>query len=257
LKQLSVTSAVIDGEIVAVDPKGRPSFQLLQNIQRASRGNSRPPLFYYAFDLLNVDGRDTRQLPLRERKALLQTLVQPVGDPIRFSASLEGDPRRLLAQVKRHGLEGIIAKDPESTYEAGHRSSRWLKIKTGQRQEFVIGGYTPPEGARKYFGAIAVGYFQRGQLRYASKVGTGFDSTNLEELYRQFRSLESSRYPFVDLPASARGQFHWLKPQLVCEVKFAEWTHDGRLRQPVFLGLRTDKKPSEIVREKPERVGKR
>jgi bifunctional non-homologous end joining protein LigD len=258
VKRVPVKRAVLDGEICALDAEGRPSFQLLQ---RHEHGEERPPVCYYVFDLLNLDGRDTRALPLADRKALIEPLAAAAGEPVWFSANIEGDPKKLLAEVERRGLEGLIGKRRDSKYEAGRRSGAWIKIKAGREQEFVIAGYTQPQGTRKYFGAILIGFHENGRLVFAGKVGTGFDAKDLGALHARFKKLEQKQCPFADLPAKKGGKWlagitpaqmkriTWLKPKLVCHVRFAEWTADGKLRAPVYLGLREDKDPREVVRE--------
>jgi len=163
--------------------------------------------------------------------------------------------------VKRRGLEGIIGKQRNSVYEPGRRSGAWIKLKCVNEQEFVIGGYTPPQGARKHFGAVLVGYYENKKLVFAGKVGTGFTAKSLAALHKEFRAEERADCPFVDLPSKQNGQWvqgitpsmmrkmHWVNPVFVCEIKFAEWTRDGKLRAPVFLGLREDKRPGDVVRE--------
>jgi len=249
---------VIDGEIVALDDKGRSSFQLLQ---RAELEGKDAPLVFYVFDLLQLNGRNTMSLPLVQRKELLARLLPSSGDAIRFSGELGGNPRQLLAEIKRHGLEGIIGKQRDSIYEPGRRSGSWIKLKCVNEQEFVIGGYTPPAGARKYFGALLVGYYERSRLLFAGKVGTGFDTKTLALLYKKLREEERDSCPFADLPSKQGGEwvqgitpgemrkYTWVNPKFVCQIKFAEWTRDLKLRQPVFLGLREDKNPREVVRE--------
>ena len=162
------------------------------------------------------------------------------------------------------GIEGLIGKRPDSPYEPGRRSGAWIKLKFHHQQEFVIGGYTDPEGTRQAFGALIVGYYDGGRLMAAGRVGTGFDSTLLKSLQERFRKASAKNCPFANIPVRERGRWgqgitpaemkkcHWLKPKLVCQVKFAEWTRDGRLRQPVFLGLRADKRAAEVVRETPD-----
>jgi bifunctional non-homologous end joining protein LigD len=191
----------------------------------------------------------------------LKQLCAGVGDPIRYSGNIGGDAKALLAEVNRRGLEGIIGKQRNSIYEPGRRSAAWIKLKCVSEQEFVIGGYTPPQGSRKHFGAILVGYYKDKKLVFAGKVGTGFTAKSLSMLHKKFRAQERSDCPFVDLPSKLNGQWvqgitpsmmrkmHWLNPVFVCEIKFAEWTRDGKLRAPVFLGLREDKKPSDVIRE--------
>lgn len=254
LSRLPATRLVVDGEIVVLDATGRSSFQALQNLKRSHA--QRPPVFYYVFDLLHLDGRDLTSLPLVERKAALETLLQGSDPPLRFSPALEAAPAKVWREIRRLGLEGVIAKRRDSRYEPGRRSGAWRKIKTHNEQEFVIGGYTPPQGSRKHFGALLVGYHERGKLRFASKVGTGFDSATLRSLAELFQSHRTSACPFAGLragegvTATEMKRCVWLKPALVCQVRFLEWTRDRILRQPVFLGLREDKPAGEIVRER-------
>jgi bifunctional non-homologous end joining protein LigD len=249
---------VIDGEIVALDGEGRSSFQLLQ---RAELEGKDAPLVFYVFDLLQLNGRNTMSLPLVQRKEFLARLLPSSSDAIRFSGELGGNPRQLLAEIKRHGLEGIIGKQRDSRYEPGRRSGSWIKLKCVNEQEFVIGGYTPPAGARKYFGALLVGYYDKNRLLFAGKVGTGFDTKTLALLYKKLREEKRDSCPFADLPSKQAGEwvqgitpgemrkYTWVNPKFVCQIKFAEWTRDLKLRQPVFLGLREDKNPREVVRE--------
>jgi bifunctional non-homologous end joining protein LigD len=255
---LTARECVIDGEVVALDEEGRSSFQLLQAREMEGR---KSPVYFYAFDLLQLDGKSLLSLPLDARKNVLEKLCAGAGDPIRYSGAIGGDAQRLLEEVKRHGLEGIIGKQRNSVYEPGRRSGGWIKLKCVQEQEFVIGGYTPPQGARKHFGAILVGYYENKKLVFAGKVGTGFTAKSLSMLYKKFQKEGRDDCPFVDLPSKQNGQWvqditpsmmrkmRWVNPVLVCEIKFAEWTRDKKLRAPVFLGLREDKKPSEVFRE--------
>jgi bifunctional non-homologous end joining protein LigD len=255
--RLSCKSAVLDGEAIVLDEQGRSSFQLLQSLNMP--GERAGPVFYYAFDLLQLDGKDLRGLPLEQRKKILARLLQKSPEPIRISSPLEGAAGAIFKGVKELGLEGVIAKRRDSKYESGARSSNWLKIKTVQQQEFVIGGYSEPEGARAYFGAILVGYYSGGKLLFASKVGTGFDFRMLKMLFEKFRALSRERCPFANLTEPRRGRggltagemrkCKWIEPGLVCEIRFAEWTRDGHLRQPVFLGLRQDKPARDVKRE--------
>lgn len=261
LAGISAEEAVIDGEIVALDPKGRSSFQLLQAYDL---GEERPPIYYYVFDLLSLNGKDLRNQPLFDRKELLEKVVKNVSEVIRFSASLEGPPEKLLEQARRLGLEGLMAKRKDSVYEPGRRSGAWIKLKLHREQEFVIGGYTPPQGSRQHFGSLLVGYYDKKGLYFAGKVGTGFDKKLLKALHAQLESISIPECPFYNLPEKKGSRYspgltvaemrrcHWVKPALVCQVKYSEWTRDGKLRQPVFLGLRQDKPASEVVRETPE-----
>ncbi|MBA3962807.1 MAG: ATP-dependent DNA ligase [Chthoniobacterales bacterium] len=249
---------VIDGEVVALDDKGRSSFQLLQ--AREMEGK-KTPLYFYVFDLLQLNGRDLLGLPLTIRKETLRQLCEGVADPIRRSDQLGDDPQKLLTEVKRLGLEGIIGKLADSVYESGRRSGAWIKLKCVNEQEFVIGGYTPPAGSRKHFGALLVGYYEKGRLLFAGKVGTGFDTKMLASLGGKFRAEARDKCPFADLPSKQGGHWvqgitpammrkcHWINPVFVAQIKFAEWTRDGKLRQPVFLALREDKQPQEVTRE--------
>lgn len=255
---LDVQDAVIDGEVVALDEKGRSSFQLLQ---AHDLGQERPPIFFYAFDLLQLNGKNLQRLPLTERKAELERLLDGAPDVIRYSVSLGNEPDALLKQARELGLEGLIGKRADSVYEPGKRSGNWIKLKLHQEQEFVIGGYTPPGGSRTHFGALLVGVYEGNQLKFAGKVGTGFNTKLLRSLHAEFKKIETDACPFVNLPEKRSGRYgqgvtaaemkrcHWVKPVLVCQLKFTEWTRDGSLRHPVFLGLRDDKSAKEVVRE--------
>lgn len=257
LEELPAKQAVIDGEIVAVDEHGRSSFQLLQTYHNSPK---KPPLLYYVFDVLNLNGKELTGLTLCERKTVAESLVSEMGPRIRFSAGIEADSQKVIRQMQAQGLEGLVAKRKDSVYEAGRRSGNWLKFKWSNQQEFVIGGYTEPKGGRPHFGAILVGYYERGKLLFAAKVGTGFDEKGLASLYQKSQKLIRRTCPFANLPedsgtsrgltASQMRLCTWLEPKLVCEVRFAEWTRDGHLRQPVFLGLREDKDPGEVIRER-------
>lgn len=260
LKELPAKQWVLDGEIVAIDKRGHSSFQLLQNRSRIDSKTT--PIFFYAFDLMNLNGRDLKPLPLSQRRSLLQNLLRHRNNPLRFSDSLNAPPETVWREVTRLGLEGVIAKRSESAYESGRRSGAWMKIKALREQEFVIGGYTPPGGTRKFFGSVIVGYYSGDELLFASKVGTGFNHAALRTLHRLFQRYRIAKCPFANLPTQRRGRYGqgltvsemakctWLRPTLVCQVKFLEWTQDGNLRQPVFLGLRGDKRPREVFREK-------
>jgi bifunctional non-homologous end joining protein LigD len=259
LSKLPVGEAVLDGEVVAVDEQGRSSFQLLQTAQM--RGHQRPLLFYYVFDVLNLEGRDLTGLPLYQRKATAQSLLRGENSAVRFSSGIKADSARLMREMQARGLEGVVAKKKDCPYQPGRRSGAWVKFKWRQQQEFVIGGYTEPQGARSYFGAILVGYYERGKVFFAAKVGTGFDERMLKDLYLRFQKLRQPGCPFDNLPEKpglhsaelTRAEMRrctWVEPRLVCEVRFAEWTRDGHLRQPAFLGLREDKEPNEVRRER-------
>jgi len=258
LKRLPAKTAVLDGEIAALDPKGFTSFQLLQNRRRASGPVN---ILYYVFDLLHLNGCDLKRIPLIQRRALLEALMKKTSVPLRVTAGLERSPSQIWQEVSRLGLEGVIAKQTDSLYEPGRRSGAWIKVKTQAEQEFVIGGCTPPQGTRKHFGSILVGYYRGRDLLFASRVGSGFDQGTLESLHAQFLRIRAVQCPFSNLPSKHADRFGqgvtaaemarclWLRPKLVCQVRFQEWTADGSLRQPVFLGLRKDKAPAEVVRE--------
>lgn len=259
LQYLRCKEVVLDGEIAALDRQGRSSFQLLQARELSGQ---RPPIFYYVFDIIQLDGKDMTGIPLLKRKAMVKALLANLPDTVRFSASIQADLERVLKEMKSRRLEGVIAKRKGSNYEIGRRGGAWVKFKWTAQQEFVIGGYTEPRGNRSHFGALLVGYYEGKKLLFAAKVGTGFDQKLLKSLHQKFQKLKKSGCPFGNLPEKS-GQFGrgltasemkrctWLEPKLVCEIRFAEWTRDNHLRQPAFLGLREDKKAREVVRERP------
>ena len=231
---------VVDGEIVALE-NGITSFSRLQR-----RGREDVAVYLYLFDILRLAGEDTTDLPLRRRKALLRRSLD-FGGPIRYVAHRNREGEAIFREACRKGLEGIIAKRADATYVHG-RSRDWLKFKCSHQQELVIGGFTAPRGSREEFGALLVGYREDGRLRYAGKVGTGFDRGTLKDLGKRMRAIERESPPFVDvhpIPRSAR----WVEPELVAQIGFTEWTRDGRLRHPRYLGLRDDKRPDEVVKE--------
>jgi bifunctional non-homologous end joining protein LigD len=256
---LKIDDAILDGEIVALDEKGISSFQLLQAYEL---GEKRPSIYFYVFDLLRLKGKDLRGQTLTERKAQLEQLLGNKSGLIRYSASLGEDAKKLLKQVEKLGLEGLIGKRKDSIYEPGRRSGAWVKLKLHHEQEFVIGGFTNPEGSRQHFGALLIGFYEKDKLKFCGKVGTGFNTKLLASLNLQFQKIATENCPFVNLPETRASRFsvrltagemkkcHWVEPQLVAQIKFSEWTRDEKLRQPVFLGLREDKDASEVVREK-------
>lgn len=236
VRALSSRTLLLDGEVVAFDRRGISRFQLLQ------QGHA--PREYAVFDCLYRDGRDLRREPLTARWRALEAAVQE-RTALRVARRLAANGLTAYRLAKRKGLEGIIAKDEEAPYIEG-RSGKWLKVKVRQEEEFVIGGYTAPEGARTRFGALLLGVHDgQGKLRYVGKVGTGFTQQSLDSLYRKFQPLVRERSPFADPPRD-RG-VTYLSPRLVAQIAFEEWTADWRLRQPAFLGLRDDKKPEEVV----------
>lgn len=254
LAVLPVDDFVIDGEIIALDEDNRPSFQLLQSriglsdprdVERAMR---EVPVTGVFFDCLAVGGHDLRGLPLRSRKECLALFVPKRGIAA-YGDHVTGQGAAFFDAVCAQGLEGVMAKRAGSPYTAA-RTGDWLKIKCHRRQEFVIGGYTKPQGSRARFGALHLGVWDKGRLVYVGKVGTGFSVASLETIYRALAPLERPTSPF-DVGAPAGRGHHWVEPTLVAEVRFSEWTRDGGIRHPAFLGLRTDKAPETITREEP------
>jgi len=242
--------AILDGEIVALDDEGRSSFSLMQQRTGFQPGKRRlqrresVSVIYYAFDLLYLDGLDLRRVPLEQRKQLLQERIK-VGEVIQFSDHYAEKGLALFEAAKQRGLEGIVAKKRSSAYEE-KRSRDWLKIKITQRQECVIGGYTDPEGSREYFGALVLGlYDEQGRLIHVGQAGTGFDQKTLKEIFTCLQPLKTRQNPFHGEIGGLR-KVHFVRPELVAEIKFAEWTHESaeggmKLRAPVFMGLRPDK----------------
>ncbi len=242
-----------DGEIVAF-AGGRTSFERLQQrMQLTDPRQARATgvaVTYYLFDLLRLDGADVRALPLRTRKQLLRGALH-FRAPLRFTSHRNQGGRQLLDDACRRGWEGLIAKVADGRYVT-RRSPDWLKLKCEAGQEFVIGGCTEPSGSRVGFGALLIGYHQDGKLRYAGKVGTGYGNATLVSLRRRLDELAVARSPFAD-PVRERGA-RWASPELVAQIGFTEWTRDGKLRHPRFLGLRDDKDPREVVREEPRQA---
>ncbi len=233
----------LDGEIVAFAGSAT-SFARL-----ADRARHHVPVYYYVFDLLWLDGCDTRALPLRTRKRLLRAALS-FPDPLRLTPHRNGDAgEAMFAEACRRGWEGVIAKRADSPYTAS-RSRDWLKLKCEQGQELLIGGFTAPQGSRVEFGALLLGYYEQGELRYAGKVGTGFDTETLHDLGRELRRRRVPEPPFADARTIRERGVTWVAPELVAQLAFTEWTGGGRLRHPRFLGLRDDKAASEVVRER-------
>jgi bifunctional non-homologous end joining protein LigD len=258
LKLLAVGQVILDGEIVALDEKGRSSFQLLQDYKSSEQ---RVPLVYYVFDFLFVDGKDLRKEPLSARRKRLADTLKKALPNIRISEGLQGAKEDLLRVAQQFGLEGLVAKRKDSVYESGRRSGAWVKFKITKSQEFVVGGYTLPEGSRKYFGSLLVGYNSPNGLVFAGRVGTGFSEERLATIDAQLQKIRRDTCPFINLPEKTKGRWglgitpavmkrcRWVKPVLVAQVKFTEWTHDDQLRQPVFLRLQSDKEAKDVVRE--------
>ncbi|CAG9245028.1 DNA ligase D [Paraburkholderia unamae] len=248
LHALDLDSAWLDGEAVVLDANGVPDFQALQNAFDAGRADA---ITFWLFDVPWLDGRDLRGAPLDVRRAKLSALLaaQP-HDALRFSEAFEGEPQTLLTAACEANLEGLVAKRRDSRYTST-RSAAWLKLRCARRQEFVIGGYTAPKGGREGFGALLIGVYDgEGALQYAGKVGTGFDATRLDSLAAELRKRERKRSPFAAVPAAGqRAGAHWVRPDLVAEVRFKTWTSAGVVRQASFAGLREDKPARSIVRE--------
>ena len=250
---------VLDGEIVALDEHGVSKFQLLQ--PRLGRKNPREieslaaksRIAFYVFDLLYLDGFDLTRCALIDRKGLLQRILKPSNN-VRYSDHIVGEGERLFLEVAKIPLEGVVAKRAGSLY-VQKRSSEWLKIKTIQESEVVVGGYTEPRNTRMHFGALVVGLYKGKELHYVAHVGGGFNHHSLDQLFKLMKPLRTQRCPFVEKPIT-NEPVQWVEPKLVAQVKFSEWTADERLRHPVFLGLREDKKPEKCVFEAEQPTGK-
>jgi bifunctional non-homologous end joining protein LigD len=237
--------AILDGEVVAVDQRGAPlGFQALQR-----RALDRGSVALWAFDLLWHGSEDLRDRPLSERRAELEQIVTP-GGAVALSEILDGPSRVAYQRACSEGWEGVIAKRADAAYRAG-RSRDWLKLKCLFEQELVIGGFTEPQRSRVGLGALLVGYYEGRALRYAGKVGTGFDTRTLRDLRERLDGLEVAEAPFDEPVKPLPKGTHWVAPKLVAQIAFAEWTGAGRLRQPRYLGLRGDKRPRDVVRERP------
>lgn len=234
-------SAVFDGEIVAFNEKGVPDFQLLQNWQNSRDGQ----LQFYIFDLLWINGYDVTMLPLTERKRILQAAIPPGHSVLRYSDHIVHDGKRFFELALEQGLEGIMAKAADSRYLVNKRSRDWLKIKVNKRQEVVIGGYTSPRNSRQFFGALLLGVYDGDELVYVGHTGSGFNQKSLAEIHAKLAKLETTKSPFKKIP-KPNMPVTWVKPQLVCEIKFTEWTKDWIARHPIFMGLRKDKSPKDV-----------
>jgi bifunctional non-homologous end joining protein LigD len=252
-------TAILDGEVVALDDQGRPSFSLMQQRTGFRPGGKRGtvnadvPVLYYAFDLLYLDGYDWRKVPLEKRKEKLESVIVG-GDVLRFSDHYAREGKALFEVAKQKGLEGILAKRRECPYQE-RRSSDWLKIKIRHRVECVIGGYTEPEGSRAHFGSIVLGlYDKQGRLIHVGQAGSGFNQKSLAEIWSMLKERETKQKPFYG-EVEALRKVYWIKPELVAEIEYAEWTEGAsggsgpKLRAPVFLGLRDDKDPKECLLE--------
>ncbi len=247
---IDAEQAILDGEIVVLDSKGISHFELIQprihtqDANAVAKMGQKSPVHLYVFDLLYLDGFDLRSVPLVERKRLLAAIVKPFP-LLRLSDHFENAGEELLEAARNSGLEGLIAKCATSPYES-RRSRNWLKLKVTSEQEFVIAGYTP--GEREHFGSLVLGYYEDGELRYAGNVGTGFNARNLAELWALLEPRKTAKTALTKAEKVPKGTV-WVKPELVAQIKFANWTGDRRLRAPVYLGLRNDKAPAEVSRE--------
>jgi len=268
LQAQPVTSAVFDGEIVAVNEQGAPDFQELQpriNLSKPAeveRAAADTPAYFYVFDLLYLDGYDLREVPLEERKSLLWRTLAP-HDHMKYVEHVRDDGEDLYAAAAGLGFEGIVAKRATSSYEAGVRSRAWLKMKSVLEQEFVVGGYTEGEGARRTtFGGLLIGYYDGDELRFASSVGSGLTEAALVDIKKRLEKIEVDEPPFVNPPTVVGGRWaggkaarcFWVRPDLVAQVRFSAWTREGNLRAPVFRGLRSDVDPRTVRREEPARA---
>ncbi len=244
--RLFAGTALLDGEVAAVLPNGATSFQALQR-----RGSDRAaPLVYFVFDLLHLDGWDLREVRLEERKEVLRRLLESAPETLRFSDHVRGQGREFFEKARETGLEGVVSKRAVSPYRAG-RGGDWRKAKCRLSQEFVIGGFTLSSDGGGSIGALLVGFFEDGQLVYAGKVGSGLNDRLLADLKHRLEARLRKTSPFAEVPAGLRQGVQWVEPDLVAQVEFSEWTDEGRMRQPVFLGLRDDREAGHVVRERP------
>jgi bifunctional non-homologous end joining protein LigD len=247
-------NTVIDGEVIAFDDDGRPSFNALQNF-----GSAAAPVVYYVFDVMVLNGRDVMREPLERRRELLEKRVLPkLTEPVSYTSPLDASVPVLVESVKAHGLEGLVAKRRNSVYEPGLRTGAWVKMRVNRGQEFVIGGYTR---GTKTFDALVFGYYEGDKLIYVARTRNGFTPVMRAQLFKKFKGLEISECPFVNLPEAKSGRWgqgltkakmaecQWLKPELVGQFEFLEWTADNHLRHSKFVGLREDKKAKDVVRE--------
>jgi bifunctional non-homologous end joining protein LigD len=247
--KLKVECCILDGEYVALNHEGRSNFS---DLQAAFQGGKQESLVYFAFDLLHLNGHNVRNLPLLERKAILAELLSrvDVGSALRVSEHIEGRGPDVFAKACELGTEGVVSKLASAPYSSG-RCNAWIKMKCALQQEFVIGGFTPPERGVRGIGALLLGYYEGRKLRYAGRVGTGFSEQTHRELRDRLEPLMQKTTPFEKLPADARGKVSWVKPELVAQVSFSAWTNDNLIRQSSFRGLREDKIPQEVTRERP------
>jgi bifunctional non-homologous end joining protein LigD len=244
VSRLKLRRTILDGEIVAVDENGIPRFQLLQRFQKQPTA----PTLYFVFDVLWIDGVDITGKNLMERRAVLERIVKPAAG-IQLASFVEGQGKALFNLAKTKGMEGIVAKRKTSAYRPGKRSADWLTIKSRPQQEFVVGGFTEGKGSRKQLGALLLGAYRNGRFHYFGHAGSGLTERGLRDALDRMKPLFTDKSPFEN-PPRIPEKIQWVKPKLVCEISFAEWTQGGELRQTVFLGWRDDKKPKDVVLER-------
>lgn len=244
MNQLNLKKTILDGEVVVLDEKGKPSFQLLQN---ALNEKTKDPMIYYLFDIIYYEGHNLSEVPLIERKALLEKII-PVGNEVlHYSDHIIGHGEKVFKKACKYGLEGIISKKVQSTYMQ-KRTESWLKIKSQKRQEFVVGGYTQGKGQRSFFGSLLLGFYDKKEFKYCGRVGTGFNDRSLEEIYELLEHYQTKKCPFSHKPPMQDFK-SWVEPKMIVEVEYTEMTSEGVLRHPSFKGLREDKTPPEVVKE--------
>ena len=243
VQKLKLQNTILDGEIVVLDKNGLPNFQLLQN----AINEGETSFVYYVFDLIFYKGKDLTHHPLEERKEILKAILPKKSNIIRFSSHIKGKGKEVFDEACRLGFEGIVSKESQSHYTQ-KRTRSWLKVKCTHRQEFVIGGFTEPKGSREYFGALLLGYYKNKHFQYCGRVGTGFNTQTLKILYSLLLKNKSKQCPYSSA-LHINDLQNWVKPNIIVEIEFKEWTHDGVLRHPSFKGIRQDKNPKNVKKE--------
>jgi bifunctional non-homologous end joining protein LigD len=257
IRDLRQKMIVLDGEVIATDENGRPSFQRLQNLPGLGRERH---LLFYAFDILNYEGKELLSLDLQTRRGILAEVIKGTDGLIRLSHSLDTDAKDVIDRIQKFGLEGVVAKRKNSLYEPGERSGAWVKYKTENEQEFVVGGYRP-SGVAGSFDLLLIGFHEKGKLMYSAKLKAGFTQHIKKQIYGRLKKLETKKCPFVNLPEGKGSRWGeslpkeemekciWLKPGLIVRVQFVEWTSGGHLRHPKFVGIVKDKEARDVIRE--------